>query len=465
MKQLFATEGSKAKTVEEEKNKDENNQKSIIESDDFLESLLGNEFIYKINLCEEDVSDYINNKKTDSLKKLLSNNKNFNQNYIISLNSENLLNIYNTKKYQKQKKKTNLKTSKFLLSVIFDEKVNFYDLEKDLKNNMKIEKGKKKSEKVLLIGVKQSEENYSYAYVFKITKDIYIRFSKSISSKGRHIKNKEILGEEKESEESDNEINYDDLTNEINIDKNQKGSSTKKDIFGFGDSDNDSEKGSNIKKDKEKEKESNKEGIIKTNIRGNIKQLTFGVNAFPNFKRDNLNESDEKDDDKEDKKNNNSSEDISDSSNIKDDDDDDIDSDKDNKNEEKEDEEEKEEDEDEDEDDEDEDEDEDDEDDDDDDEEKEEGDNDDKEKDKDNINIDNKNKIDTNNNDDEKGIYENKKESEKNKKNSEESSKLYLSNINPKEEVINTDIKKDKIENKDTFGSKVFSDREEIKSN
>ena len=257
MKQLFATEGSKAKTVEEEKNKDENNQKSIIESDDFIESLLGNEFIYKINLCEEDVSDYINNKKTDSLKKLLSNNKNFNQNYIISLNSENLLNIYNTKKYQKQKKKTNLKTSKFLLSVIFDEKVNFYDLEKDLKNNMKIEKGKKKSEKVLLIGVKQSEENYSYAYVFKLTKDIYICFSKSISSKGRHIKNKEILGEEKESEESDNEINYDDLTNEINIDKNQKGSSTKKDIFGFGDSDNDSEKGSNIKKDKEKEKESN----------------------------------------------------------------------------------------------------------------------------------------------------------------------------------------------------------------
>jgi len=160
MKQLFFTEESKAKTAEEEKNK--NNKKSIIESDDFIESLLGNEFIYTINICEENVSDYINNKKTNSLKKLLSNNLNFNQNYIISLNSENLLNIYNTKKYQKQKKKTNLKTSKYLLSVLFDEKVNFYDLEKDLKNSMNIEIGKKKSEKILLIGVKQSAEKYSH---------------------------------------------------------------------------------------------------------------------------------------------------------------------------------------------------------------------------------------------------------------------------------------------------------------
>jgi hypothetical protein len=107
MKQLFSTEEPKAKVAEEEKNKNENNQKSIILNDDFIESLLGSEFIYKINLCEEDVSDYINNKKTNSLKELLSNNKNFNQNYIISLNNENLLNIFNTKKYQKQKKKTN----------------------------------------------------------------------------------------------------------------------------------------------------------------------------------------------------------------------------------------------------------------------------------------------------------------------------------------------------------------------
>ena len=110
------------------------------------------------------MSDSVNEKKINNFKKILSNNKNFNQNFIITLNNnENMIQIINTKKNQK-KKKGNLKSSKYFLSAPFDDKVVFYDLENDIKNNIKIEKDKKKSDKFVLIGVKQNDE-YLQAYI------------------------------------------------------------------------------------------------------------------------------------------------------------------------------------------------------------------------------------------------------------------------------------------------------------
>ena len=293
-------------------------------NEDYIETLIGNEFIYKINICEDDVSDFVNNKKINSFKKILSNNKNFNKDYIITLNNnenENLLQIINIKTAQKQqkKKKTILKHNKFLFSFPFDDKIFLYDLENDIKNNIKFEKDKKIEEKFILIGLKENEGEYSHAYVFKLSKDIYNRFTKSIISKGNKIRKKELFGDEEESEEkNENQINLEDMMNEADIERDKNHSSSKQEIFDF---DNESEKNNQKKKT---DKDSIEKDIIKTKIRGDKKQLTFGIAAFSNFKKDNLNESDKNieeeneknDEDKSDKsENKDSSDEVKDNTN------------------------------------------------------------------------------------------------------------------------------------------------------
>ena len=303
MRQLFFQDDGKNVSSEEiQLSKEDKISKPAKDDEIDLDELMGNEFIYKINICEEDISDYINNKKISDLKKICSNNQSFSQNYILTLNNnENLIQIINMKNsIQKinNKKKGNLKYKKFLLSVPFDEKVHFYDLEKDIKN-LKLEKERNKSEKYILIGIKRKNENFTQVYLFKINKDIYTRFTKLISSKGNKIKKKELFSEAKEEEKSDSQVNMEDVINEANIDKEQKDNSDNEEIFGFGSNENDSEINEHKKKE---EKNAIAKERMKREIRKNEKKFTFGAGAFFNSKKDNLNESDKNDDDKSDVK-------------------------------------------------------------------------------------------------------------------------------------------------------------------
>ena len=360
--------------------------------------------------------------------------------------------ILNTKKYEKQKakKKANLKSSKILLSVFFDDKIVFYDLEKEMKENMKI-KEKKKNEKFVLIGVIQSADNYSYAYIFKLSKDIYKRFENSISSNGSSIKKSGLFDGNQSSDEdnTDNQLKIDDLINEANdMDKEKKQSSNKNKIIGFEDSENDSEKNNSKKKS---DQGSINQGILKP--RGDKKQLTFGANMFSNLKKDNLNESDEKDNDEDKSDKNISSADINSS---------DTDEKKSGENEddEKEDSEEKEgsESDEEEEDDE--------------DTNKEDTDNNEENDDSDNnlekSDDDNKPKEknkDTNEKKEEKNSNDNKDISYSDKsRNNEEDSEEFLRNNDKKEEEINTDIRNTKIDKKDNLESKILSEKEDGKS-
>ena len=452
MKQLFYTDDSRKATDEGTlnlKDKNENEQKGETGEELYINSLLGNEFIYKINICEENVSDYINNKKVNDLKKILTNSSDFNENYLITLNgTEKVLKILNTKKYEKQKakKKANLKSSKILLSVFFDDKIVFYDLENEMKENMKI-KEKKKNEKFVLIGVIQSADNFSYAYIFKLSKDIYKRFENSISSNGNKIKKSGLFDGNHSSEEdnTDSQLKIDDLMNEANdIDKKQ--SSNKNKIIGFDDSENGSEKNTSKKKS---DQGSSNQGILKP--RGDKKQLTFGPNMFGNTKKDNLNESDDKDNE-EDKSENISSADI----NSSDSDEKKSGENEDNEKEESEEKEGSESDEEEE---------------DDDDTNKEDSDNNEENDESDN-NLDksddnkekektkdiNEKKEDKNSNDNKDISYSDKS------KNNEEDSEAYLRNNDKKEEEINTDIGNVKIDKKDNQDTKLLSEKEDGKS-
>ena len=434
MKQLFFEEDDKNKNSEENKlSKEDLIEKPVKEDEIDIDDLVGNEFIYKINLYEEDIAEYIKNKNINDLKKIFTNNKSFNQNFILTLNNNNnLLQIINLKKNNlklNKKKKGNLKSKIFLLSVPFDEKVHFYDLEKDIKH-MKLDKERNKSEKFVLIGIKPKNEDFSQIYIFKLPKDIYTRFTKSISSKGNKIKKKQLLAETEE-EKSDSKVNMDDILNEANIDKESKDNSAKKEIFDFGS--NDSEK--NIRKNKEE-----KDGIEKEkkkNIRKNEKKFTFGAGAFFNFKKDNLNESDKNDDDKSDNKD--SSDEIKQKSSEEEEDEEKED-DEDNEDEEEE------------------------EDSDDDEDEKDEN----EKKDKDEDDDDEDESDENTEKDEKKNIENNKKKNLKNNENndkkkgnkdSDEESEIFKKN--PNEEEINTDVNKNKEEAKDSDDS----DKENDKSN
>ena len=359
--------------------------------------------------------------------------------------------ILNTKKYEKQKakKKANLKSSKILLSVFFDDKIVFFDLEKEMKDNMKI-KEKKKNEKFVIIGVIQSADKYSYAYVFKLSKDIYKRFENSISSNGNSIKKSGLFDANHSGEEdnTDNQLKLDDLINEANdADKNKKHSSNRNKIIGFEDSENDSEKDTSKKKS---DQGSINQGILKP--RGDKKQLTFGANMF-NLKKDNLNESDEKDndEDKSDKEVSSADLNSSDLEEKKSEEDED---------DEKEDSEEKEGSES--------------------DEEEEDDEDSNKEDNSDNNEENNESENNLEKSDDNKPKEKNQdinekkedKDSNENKdvtysdksKNNEEDSEAFLRNNDKKEEEINTDIKNIKIDKKDNLESKLLSEKEDEKS-
>ena len=318
MKQLFFAENSKNKITEDNnilltlnKEKEVNlnfEDEDKKEEDDNIDLLIGNAFIYKINLCEEDMAHYINDKNIEEVKKIMNNKNGFNPDYIITLNSsENLLQIMNIKKSLKQqkKRKANLKSNKFLISVTLDEKKVILN---ELKN-IDIDKEIKKNNKFILIGLKKDNE-FSQAFIFKLPKDIYNRLKKSIELKGTTIYTKDLFKDDQDKEDkSISKSDLENIVNNVNDENDMDKSGAKKHtseegIFDFGGSDNESEK-----KKKEKDDIANKE-MIKAKIRRDQKQLTF-AEGF-NFKKDNLNESDKNDDEE---KNNKS--DDKDSSDVK----------------------------------------------------------------------------------------------------------------------------------------------------
>jgi hypothetical protein len=141
------------------------------------------------------VSELVEKKEAKKFKKIITSNERFEDNFIITLNNEDdMLQIYNTKENQ------------YLFSFYFDENISFYDLDKDLKNKLQSDKIQK-NQKYILVIQKNNFSNYNNSYVFKLSKDIYTRFIKSISSKGNKIKKIELFSsEEKEgSNNNDNE--------------------------------------------------------------------------------------------------------------------------------------------------------------------------------------------------------------------------------------------------------------------
>ena len=300
MKQLFFTEDSKNVLGDDNKlilNKEDNLK--IGDEDDIeneIDYLLGNDFIYKINLCEEDVSEYIKEKNIEEIKKMANNAKNFNHNYIITFNnSQNLLQVINSKKGIKQnkKRKSNLKNNKYLISVNFDEKKVVLN---ELKN-IEIEKDKKNT-KLVLIALKQNKE-YTQAYIFKISKDIYNRLKKSIELKGSTIYTKDLFKDEDNDDRSLRNSDLENIVNNANDEdesqKSGKKNSSKENLFDFGSRDSD-------KKKKEKEDSANKE-TSKAKIRRAQKQLTFAGDF--GLKKDNLNESDKNDENEDEDKSDN----------------------------------------------------------------------------------------------------------------------------------------------------------------
>ena len=177
---------------DEDKVESEEDQKQK-EINEFFDSLIGNEFIYQISLIQEDVSELVDKKKTKKFRKIITSNERFEDNFIITLNNEdNMLQIYNTKENQ------------YLFSFYFDENISFYDLDKDLKNNLKSDKIQK-NQKYILVIQKNNFSNYNNSYVFKLSKDIYTRFVKSISSKGNKIKKIELFSSEEKEGSNNNE--------------------------------------------------------------------------------------------------------------------------------------------------------------------------------------------------------------------------------------------------------------------
>ena len=177
---------------DEDKVESEEDQKQK-EINEFFDSLIGNEFIYQISLIQEDVSELVDKKKTKKFRKIITSNERFEDNFIITLNNEdNMLQIYNTKENQ------------YLFSFYFDENISFYDLDKDLKNNLKSDKIQK-NQKYILVIQKNNFSNYNNSYVFKLSKDIYTRFVKSISSKGNKIKKIELFSSEEKEGSNNND--------------------------------------------------------------------------------------------------------------------------------------------------------------------------------------------------------------------------------------------------------------------
>ena len=246
------------KKKEEEEKKNEENQ--------FFNSLIGNEFIYKIEFNPTDVSEFVNKKKINKFKKILTDKEKFKENIIITLNNEkNMLEIYDLDKKE------------YIFTSNFDTNICFFDLEKDIKNNIKSEKIKKniKKEKYILIAQKENPQSFNNSYIFKLSKDIFTRFEKSISSKGNKMQKRELFSssaeekEEKDANEQEGKINLEDILSlRQEEEKNQSDSENK---------DKDSEKPNNTRNEKN----------IKFEGRNFSRSMTFRKSSSGNEKSDN----------------------------------------------------------------------------------------------------------------------------------------------------------------------------------
>ena len=244
-----------------DKKKEEEEEKKN-EEDDFFNSLIGNEFVYKIEFNPAEVSELVNKKKINKFKKILIDKENYQDNFIITLNNEkNMLEIYDLDKKE------------YIFSSNFDNNICFYNLEKDIKNNFNSEKIKKniKKEKYILITQKRNLQTFKNSYIFKLSNDMFTRFEKSISSKGNKIKKTELFSseEEKASNENEEKINLEDILSlRQEEEKNQSDSQIK---------DNDSEKPSTTKNEKN----------IKFSRKNFSRSMTFRKSSSGNEKSDN----------------------------------------------------------------------------------------------------------------------------------------------------------------------------------
>ena len=246
------------KKKEEEEKKNEENQ--------FFNSLIGNEFIYKIEFNPTEVSEFVNKKKINKFKKILTDKEKFKENIIITLNNEkNMLEIYDLDKKE------------YIFTSNFDTNICFFDLEKDIKNNIKSEKIKKniKKEKYILIAQKENPQSFNNSFIFKLSKDIFTRFEKSISSKGNKMQKRELFSssggekEEKDINEQEGKINLEDILSlRQEEEKNQSDSENK---------DKDSEKPNNTRNEKN----------IKFEGRNFSRSMTFRKSSSGNEKSDN----------------------------------------------------------------------------------------------------------------------------------------------------------------------------------
>ena len=279
---------------EEPRNKEEETEKIVItpiKEDDlqnnnnvdignYIDILLGNDFIFSIGFCSDDIVDIVNNKKIGEFKEIILDDDKFNNDYVMTVNNsnnENLLQIINFKAKQRtqKKKNANLTIKKFEFSLPFDNRIVFFDLKRDFIRNLKIER--QKNENYLLLCLKNDNQDgeYSQAYVFKVTDEIYSRFQNSASLKNKLVKNEELFGEKDEEEEEDEE------DEKINF----KYHKDRKDELGA--KSQEKEVKSSQEKDKEKsdsEEEEEEENRNKKK-RNEKRKFTFGVGT--NIKNDN----------------------------------------------------------------------------------------------------------------------------------------------------------------------------------
>ena len=264
LKEMFLSE-DKEKEEEESKNifnqREEENEKlkdSKKDLNDFINLFLGNDFIYKINLIQDDVAELVDKKQIKKFKKLIMNNELYKNNFIITVNNQdNMLQIYNTENNQ------------CIFSYYFDETISFYDLSKDLKNNLKIEKNQK-NEKYILIYRKNDYSDINDSYIFKMSGGVYNRFCKSITLKGFKMKKTELFGSgEKEKEKENDEQNN----------KNNK----KLDLEDLLTLQNEEEKNQSEEHGQNSEKSSAKnESNIKFDQRNNSRSISFRNNNSNN---------------------------------------------------------------------------------------------------------------------------------------------------------------------------------------
>ena len=287
--------GAREKIIDEnkyiimQKKPDENNneqeedlkQKEI---DEFFDSLIGNDFIYQISLIQEDVSELVDKKKIKKFKKIITSNERYEDNFIITLNNEdNMLQIYNTKENQ------------YLFSFYFDENISFYDLDKDLNNNLKSDKIQP-NQKYILIIQKNNFSNYNNSYVFKLNQDIYTRFIKSISSKGNKIKKIELFSSEENEENNNINININEKDKDNDEDKKLK----LEDILSLK---GNTTKNQNESQDSEKHSSSKNDNNIKFDQRNPSRSISFRKNSVNKSNSGNEKSENEEKEKKEKKKN------------------------------------------------------------------------------------------------------------------------------------------------------------------